>query len=123
MIRGIGVDICDVDRMEKAISQKGFIERVFSPEEAAYSDAKALPAMHYASAFAAREALAKATGWGIAGIGMDSCYVRRTEGGPRFVFSEEFERKLKAADICGVFLSLSHEAGIAVAVVVLEGTQ
>ncbi len=120
MIRGIGVDLCDIKRIRKALEQKGFRERVFSEEEIAYADTKADPAKHYASAFAAREALAKATGCGIAKMGMNSCSIRRSDEGPCFIFTDEYSEKLKTAKIDKVFLSLSHEADMAVAVVLLE---
>ena len=120
MIRGIGIDICDISRMRKAVSREGFCRRVFSEGEIAYAESKADPAAHYAAAFAAREALSKATGWGIAGLGLNSCSIERTPSGPRFVFDEEALSKFSKEGIDNVFLSISHEAGIAVAVVILE---
>ena len=69
---------------------------------------------------AAKEALAKATGWGLAATGLDSCLVRRTDNGPVFVFTAEFQNKLTEAQIGTAFLSLSHEGTNAVAMVVLE---
>ncbi|MDO5562950.1 MAG: holo-ACP synthase [Synergistaceae bacterium] len=120
MISGIGIDICSVDRMKRAVLQKGFKERVFSEEEISYADSKANPAQHYASAFAAREAFAKATGWGIARVGMALCSIIRTDNGPSFVFSGDISEKLKENNIVKVWLSLSHENGIAAAIVVLE---
>ena len=121
VIRGIGIDLCDISRMKKAASQHGFCERVFSPEEIEYASSKAEPAAHYAAAFAAREALAKACGCGIAGMGMDACFVRRTDQGPLLQFSDKFAVRLKAMGVAKAFLSLSHDGGVAAAVVVLEG--
>jgi len=120
MISGIGVDLCDIGRMRKALEQKGFREKVFSEEEIAYAESKADPAKHYASAFAAREALAKATGLGVARMGLNSCSIQRTVKGPVFVFTDIFTEKLKTAGIGNVFLSLSHDSDIAVAMVVTE---
>ena len=54
-------------------------------------------------------------------MGLDSCEVVRTERGPRFDFSEAFKKCLEDEGIKKVFLSISHEAGMAVAMVVLEG--
>ncbi len=120
MIGGIGIDVCEISRMRKAVSRQGFCSRVFSHEEITYAQEKADPAAHFAAAFAAREALSKATGWGIAGLGINSCSVERTSSGPRFVFDEKTLAKLSSDGIESVFLSISHEAGIAVAVVILE---
>ncbi|MCE5201439.1 MAG: holo-ACP synthase [Synergistaceae bacterium] len=123
MIRGIGVDLCDIERMKKAVGRSGFLKRIFSEEEIDYAERKAVPAAHYAGAFAAREALAKAGRWGIAKMGLESCSIRRTEFGPEFIFTEEFSARLKAEKIDNVFLSISHEGNIAAAMVVLEGEQ
>ncbi|MCK9340221.1 Holo-[acyl-carrier-protein] synthase [bioreactor metagenome] len=123
MIRGIGIDVCDISRMRKAVSREGFCKRVFSEEEITYAESNADPAAHYAAAFAAREALSKATGWGIAGLGINSCSIERTASGPRFKFDENTFSKFSNEGIDNVFLSISHEAGIAVAVVILEKNQ
>lgn len=120
MIRGIGIDICDISRMRKAISREGFCRRVFSENEIAYSESNADPAVHYAAAFAAREALSKATGWGIAGLGIDSCSIERTKSGPRFILDKNILSKFSDEGIDNIFLSISHESGIAIAVVILE---
>lgn len=121
MICGIGVDLCDISRMKKAVAREGFVRRVFSRVEIEYAESSGAPESHYAAAFAAKEALAKAGGWGIGAMGLRSCEVVRTESGPRFNFSEEFKARLEASCIEKVFLSISHESGMAVAMVVLEG--
>lgn len=124
MIYGIGVDICDIKRMRKALEHSGFKERVFAPEEIEYAEtAGGNSAMHYAASFAAKEALAKATGLGISKMGLDASFVTRTESGPRFIFSETFALKLEELGVTSSFLSISHEGDIAVAVVVLEGKE
>ena len=66
MIKGIGIDLCDIERMKKAAARAGFVERLFSKNEIAYAGDRADAALHYAAAFAAKEALAKAGagGWG-----------------------------------------------------------
>ncbi|NLV82348.1 MAG: holo-ACP synthase [Synergistaceae bacterium] len=120
MLYGIGVDLCDINRIKKALVQKGFKERVFSEEEIMYAESKAIPARHYAAAFAAKEAVAKATGWGIAGIGLNSLFVRRTDNGPELVFNDDLSKKMKNAKIYNAFLSISHDGDMAIAMVVLE---
>lgn len=123
MISGIGVDICSIKRIKNAVMQKGFKERIFSEEEVLYADSKANPAQHYAAAFAAREAFAKATGWGIAGVGLASCCVTRTDTGPSFIFSDDISNRLKERHIAKAWLSLSHENDFAIAMVVLEAEE
>jgi len=60
-ILGLGVDICEIARMEHALSRHPTLrERVFTPEEVGYCDSRARPAESYAGRFAAREAVIKA---------------------------------------------------------------
>ena len=55
-IVGLGVDVCEIDRMERALARHTTMrERVFTPEERAYCDGKGRPAESYAARFAARE--------------------------------------------------------------------
>jgi holo-[acyl-carrier protein] synthase len=68
MIIGLGNDICDIRRIERALARHGdrFIERVFTPLERrkAESRTETLRAGTYAKRFAAKEAAAKALGTG-----------------------------------------------------------
>ncbi len=70
MIIGIGVDLCDIRRVEKVLARFGdrFIERVFTPaeRERALRRTQALHAATFAKRFAAKEACAKALGTGFA---------------------------------------------------------
>ncbi|MFI5054008.1 MAG: holo-ACP synthase, partial [Acidimicrobiia bacterium] len=62
-IVGLGVDICEIARMERALLRRPTMrERVFTTEERSYCDRKARPAESYAGRFAAREATIKALG-------------------------------------------------------------
>lgn len=54
-------------------------------------------------------------------MGLDACEVIRTEKGPIFNFSADFQSRLDEEGINQVFLSISHESGMAAAMVVLEG--
>lgn len=121
MVLGIGVDLCDIGRMKKAVAREGFVRRVFSSAEIEYAQGHGEPAAHYAAAFAAKEALAKAGGWGMWKMGLEACEVVRTENGPIFRFSDDFKTRLSAKGVQKVFLSISHESNMAVAMVVLEG--
>jgi len=62
MISGIGTDLCDIRRIEKSLGRynQRFKEKVFTPKEITYCDAKSGAANYYAKRFAAKEALAKA---------------------------------------------------------------
>ena len=72
MIYGTGIDIVEVRRMEEIIQKWGgrFVARVFSQGEISYCTSCALPAMHYAARFAAKESFLKSLGMG---LGMGLC--------------------------------------------------
>lgn len=62
MITGIGTDLCDIRRIEESLNKYGdrFKQKIFTPTEIDYCDAKSGAANYYAKRFAAKEALAKA---------------------------------------------------------------
>lgn len=68
MIVGLGSDLCDIRRVERAIARFGerFLNRVFTPAERAKAGrrARSIQAATYAKRFAAKEACAKALGTG-----------------------------------------------------------
>ncbi len=67
MILGIGIDLCDIRRIEKSLHRFGgrFTHRLFSESERAKAEDRIHPARSYAQTFAAKEACAKALGTGI----------------------------------------------------------
>jgi holo-[acyl-carrier protein] synthase len=71
MIRGLGIDIIEVDRVRRAVSRWGeaFLCRVFTPEELAPGHPGHGAAERLAGRFAAKEAVMKALGLGRRGIG------------------------------------------------------
>lgn len=63
---GIGVDLCEVDRMRAALARTPTLRaRVFTPEEQAYCDRRRDPTERYAARFAAKEAVMKAMSVGV----------------------------------------------------------
>src|SRR6476619_6611653 len=66
MILGLGNDIIDIRRIDKALESYGerFLKRVFTDTERRKSDARASRSASYAKRFAAKEACAKALGTG-----------------------------------------------------------
>lgn len=67
MIKGLGTDIVEVDRLENAITKHGkrFLDRVFTPLEQEYCYKHKEWARHFAGRFAAKEAIVKAFGVGL----------------------------------------------------------
>jgi holo-[acyl-carrier protein] synthase len=106
--------------MKRAVENDYFVRRIFVAEEIEYAMSQSEPARHFASAFAAREALSKATGLGIFGMGLSAVWVRRTDSGPIFMLDGETSGKLKSCGADKCWLSLTHEGDFALAFVVLE---
>jgi len=113
---GVGIDVVDIARFGDALRRTpGLVERLFTSAEASR------PLASQAARFAAKEALAKALGapgnleWHDAEI--------VTESSGRPLLELRGTVALRAAEVGAeaVHLSLSHDAGIASAVVVLEG--
>ena len=127
MIVGVGIDSVSIDRIEGLIDKYGrrFLEKIFTEDEIAEGLGRRDSAQYFAARFAAREAFFKAlgTGWG-RGISLREVSVKREESGRPWLSLSN--RALEAAESRGTsttHLSLSHEAGIAQAIVILEGGQ
>ena len=120
---GIGCDLADVERMEKALVRKGFKERVFAPEEIAYcTGPHGDKAQSYAARFAAKEAFLKAIGTGLRGGGQltEIAVINDELGKPELKVSGYFAVCLEKMAVKKIHLTLSHTAATAMAVVVLE---
>ncbi len=116
MIVGVGIDVVDIDRFEQSLRRTpGLSDRVFTPAEAELRPAS------LAARFAAKEALAKALGAPRGLDWHDAEVVTEDTGRPRFVMRGTVLASASALGASSVHLSLSHDAGIASAVVVLEG--
>lgn len=124
MIYGIGTDILRVDRIAGTYERFGehFVDRVLMPEERALFDRARNPVRFLAMRFAAKEAIVKAMGTGFAN-GMwlrDSGVMPNQFGRPDVIFSARGREKCQQLEIAGAYLTLSDEAGLIVAVAVLE---
>ena len=64
MIIGTGIDIIEIERVQRAIDRWGedFLRHIFNDEEIAYAKKRKFPTQHYAARFAAKEAVYKAFG-------------------------------------------------------------
>ena len=125
MIRGVGIDLVEVGRMERAIERWGqrFLERIFAPEEIGLCLKRAKPGSCFALRFAAKEAFAKALGLGIRSglVWRDIEVVNDELGKPGLRLSNRAQELFGSVGAERIWLSLSDESTIAVAVVVLEG--
>lgn len=128
MILGNGVDIAEIDRIERALAAKHgdrLRDRVFTPAEQAYCEARGKGrAQSYAARFAAKEATMKAlgVGWG-KDAGWQDIEVQRARGqAPRLVLHGAAAATAARLGMERFSLSLTHAAGLALAFVVVEGT-
>jgi holo-[acyl-carrier protein] synthase len=124
MIAGIGIDIVDVGRISSLIRRYGsrFLARVLCEEEIHLCGERLDRAQYAAGRFAAKEAAFKALGAGRAsGIGFHDIAVL-SDGGevPRLVLTGKAWERASLLEVTGAHVSISHERGYAVAVVVLE---
>ena len=123
-----GVDIVSLERIEKAIGkhEKAFLERVCSQEEIALYEAIGSPSRKVeflAGRFAAKEAVAKAlgTGLGTEGVAMTELQIRKKESGaPEVVLKGRAEEVYRKQNGRSISISISHDAGMAVAFCCLE---
>jgi holo-[acyl-carrier protein] synthase len=124
MILGTGVDLCEVPRIEAAIQRHGrrFIERIFTPLEVAYADAKANRFERYAARFAAKEAGMKAlgTGWRGGIAWRDFEVVNLPSGRPTLHFHGRAAAIAAKLGVQRVALSLTHTKEQALAMLILE---
>ena len=124
MIISTGIDIVEVYRIAETMTRTPrFRERVFTPAERAYCDAKgAAAAQSYAGRFAAKEAFLKAikTGWRGKITWHDIEVLNDPNGVPSLNVGGEALRLLDGLDVRALHLSISHTTEHAVAQVILE---
>jgi holo-[acyl-carrier protein] synthase len=122
-ILGLGVDLCEIARMERALERHPTMRhRVFTPEEVSYCDSKARPAESYAGRFAAREAVIKALG-GYRGKGWQDISVRRSpSGAPSIRLEGNAKRRADMLGISQVLVTFTHEKTNAIAFAVAVRT-
>jgi holo-[acyl-carrier protein] synthase len=125
VILGVGVDVVETARVERASGRHGgrFVARVFTEAEAAYCRGMKRAAEHLAARFAAKEAAAKALGTGFGrGFGLRDIEVERDASGRPALRLHRGARALaERLGVGRVHVSLSHSRDLAAAVVVLEG--
>jgi holo-[acyl-carrier protein] synthase len=117
VILGIGVDVVDLARFERAVGRTPALRsRIFTPAE------RDLPLRSLAGRFAAKEALIKAIGDSTGVRWHDMEVVSDGLGNPSFVLHNAVASIAAARGIAHIHLSMSHDAGIAIAYVVVEGS-
>jgi len=117
---GVGVDLVDIARFERAMSRTPRLrERLFAEEELV-RDGVPLPLRSLAGRFAAKEALVKALGGRVELSWRQMVVYADPSGAPHFALRVDADA-VAAASVGRAHLSISHDAGMAIAFVVLEG--
>ena len=112
MIDGIGIDVVDIERFEESINRTpGLLEKLFTTAE------REKPLASLAARFAAKEALYKALSPAQGLAWHEAEVINLKNGKPAFLFRGGIADLVDGAQ---VHLSLSHDGGIASAMVVLE---
>jgi holo-[acyl-carrier protein] synthase len=122
MIYGTGVDIAQVSRFTPWIENSGLLRRFFHSEEIETVLSRGTSgAASLAARFAAKEAYGKALGMGLRGINLREIRVSLNEKGkPELLLEGRAREQYESLALKAVHLSLSHDGGMAIAMVVLE---
>ena len=116
MIIGVGIDVVDIERFGQTLGRTPALrERLFTPTELHLGLAS------LAARFAAKEALAKSLGAPAGLSWLDATVVQDPNGRPSLQVTGGVASRADDLGVASFHLSLSHDAGIASAVVVAEG--
>ena len=124
VIIGLGIDLIELGRVRKTLERFGerFLRRVYTEGEIRYCCAKADPVPSLAGRFAVKEAAMKALGTGYSrGVWFRRIEVARRKGeAPTLLFHGGAKDRADAMGVDRASISITHERGMAAAVVILE---
>lgn len=124
MIKGIGTDIIEIWRIEKALLNDRFLDRFFSENERTYIEERKNAAQTVAGIYAAKEAFSKALGTGIRDFGLSDVEILHDNLGKPYIYAKNNAKiKMDELLIKNVHLSISHSEKYAVATVIAEGDE
>ncbi len=122
MIKGVGIDIVEIHRIDKALKKNPkFIHRVLTEKETVYIQENQKPSATVAGYFAAKEAVSKALGTGLRGFTWQDIEIHKDERNRPFVVL--YNRAKEQLAIIGgteVWISISHSKKDAVAQAVIS---
>ena len=120
MIRGIGTDIVEIDRISNAIKKEFFLKKAFNDSEIDMAVGRKKDSF-LAGNFATKEAFVKALGTGFRGIEFKDLAVVRDELGKPFIkICNNLNRHLQGIDENKIHVSISNTDSLAIAMVVIE---
>ncbi|MEU7134572.1 holo-ACP synthase [Streptomyces sp. NPDC046261] len=121
MIVGVGIDVAEIDRFDAALRRTpGMAQRLFVDRELHLPGGERRGVASLAARFAAKEALAKALGAPPGLLWTDAEVVTEGSGQPRLVVTGTVAARAEALGVTSWHISLSHDAGVASAVVIAE---
>ena len=124
LIVGLGMDVVEIDRIEGAITRHGasFVERIYTPAEAAYCERFANRYERYSGRFAAKEAGMKAlgTGWSRGVRWRDVEVVREPSGKPTLRLAGVARQIADGLGVKHIALTITHAGNLALAQVIFE---
>jgi holo-[acyl-carrier protein] synthase len=123
VIKGVGIDLVMTKRLRNLVKRWGekFLRRVFTPNERKELKASPFPYESLAGKFAAKEAFLKALGKGLFEIPFLEIEVLKEERGKPFICLHGKAKKMvQEINLKNIHLSISHDGGMAMALVVLE---
>ncbi|HEX6679717.1 MAG TPA: holo-ACP synthase [Gaiellaceae bacterium] len=117
----VGTDLIEIARVRRALERyPGFRERCFTEAERAYCDSRPNPPQHYAARFAAKEAVGKALGFGVARAFAWRDVEIAGRPKPAVRLSGRVRAWAERAGAGAIDLSMSHSRELATAVAVVE---
>ena len=121
MIVGIGNDIIEIERIEKAISKEGFKNKVYTQRELENIRKRGNRTETYAGVFSAKEAISKAIGTGVREFSLTDLEILNDDlGKPYVVVSEKLDKILKAKkEDYQIEISISHSRKYATAMAII----
>ncbi len=121
MVIGVGIDVVDIERFRTSLARTPRMrERIFTQMELDYVAARLDPVPSLAARFAAREAVMKAMGLGLGAFGFHEVWVEvdRSSGAPSLHVEGTAKDLAAQRGVQSWHLSLSHDGGVATAMVV-----
>ena len=121
MILGIGNDIIEIERIEKAISKEGFKNKIYTQRELENIEKRGNRTETYAGIFSAKEAISKAIGTGVREFSLTDLEILNDDlGKPYVVVSEKLDKILKTKkEDYQIEISISHSKEYATAMAII----
>ena len=121
MIVGIGNDIIEIERIEKAISKEGFKDKIYTQRELENIKKRGNRAETYAGVFSAKEAISKAIGTGVREFSLTDLEILNDDlGKPYVVVSERLDKIIKSKkEDYQIEISISHSKKYAIAMAII----